>query len=260
MTDKQAVLDALQRLPESATLDEITEELRIMAAIRRGREDVKVGRTKTQDEVEKQLKPQVHIDIFELETSVDLFKKLESDLAKMEAENDNSWVAFDFFVTARHLPDWRRGEGVIHQVKKSALLRIVCHIADGLKHFNLDSGRHKSVLGTAKSKYVENCADGKPYFEEGYFQDLLTIQLAPSEAKELKRESIDLELGSCPINKNNEMDALTLGRLVVAYWRKHLIPKLNFKVSLTPAERESASRHLALLMQPLNKTSSATPE
>lgn len=53
MTDKQAVLDALQRLPESATLDEITEELRLMAAIRRGREDIAAGRTKTHEEAEK---------------------------------------------------------------------------------------------------------------------------------------------------------------------------------------------------------------
>ena len=53
MTDKQAVLDALQRLPESATLDEIAEELRIMAAIRRGRADIAAGRTKTHEEAEK---------------------------------------------------------------------------------------------------------------------------------------------------------------------------------------------------------------
>lgn len=53
MTDKQAVLDALNRLPEGASLDEITEELRIMAAIRRGRADVAAGRTKTHDEAER---------------------------------------------------------------------------------------------------------------------------------------------------------------------------------------------------------------
>ena len=45
MTDKQAVIDALQRLPEAASLDEITEELRIMAAIRRGRVDIAAGRS-----------------------------------------------------------------------------------------------------------------------------------------------------------------------------------------------------------------------
>ena len=55
MPDKQAVLDALQRLPESVTIEEITEELRIMAAIRRGRVDVANGRTKTQAEAEQLL-------------------------------------------------------------------------------------------------------------------------------------------------------------------------------------------------------------
>ena len=51
MTDKQAVIDALERLPENASLEEITEELRIMAAIRRGREDIAAGRIKTQEEM-----------------------------------------------------------------------------------------------------------------------------------------------------------------------------------------------------------------
>ena len=53
MTDKQAVLDALSRLPENATLEEITEELRIMAAVRRGRDAIAAGRTKTQEEVKQ---------------------------------------------------------------------------------------------------------------------------------------------------------------------------------------------------------------
>ena len=53
MTDKQAVIDALSRLPENASLEEITEELQIMAAVRRGRADVAAGRTKTQEEVEQ---------------------------------------------------------------------------------------------------------------------------------------------------------------------------------------------------------------
>lgn len=53
MTDKQAVLDALERLPENASLEEIAQELRLMAAVRRGRADVAAGRTKTHEEVEK---------------------------------------------------------------------------------------------------------------------------------------------------------------------------------------------------------------
>jgi predicted transcriptional regulator len=53
MTDKQAVMDALQRLPEDASLEEISEELRIMASIRRGRADIAAGRTKTHEEAER---------------------------------------------------------------------------------------------------------------------------------------------------------------------------------------------------------------
>jgi predicted transcriptional regulator len=53
MTDKQAVLDALQRLPENVSLKEITEELRIMASVRRGRADIAAGRIKTQEEAER---------------------------------------------------------------------------------------------------------------------------------------------------------------------------------------------------------------
>ncbi|HLF82676.1 MAG TPA: hypothetical protein VI837_00715 [Blastocatellia bacterium] len=53
MTDKEAVLDALSRLPENASLEEITEELQIMAAVRRGRADIAAGCTKTQEEVEQ---------------------------------------------------------------------------------------------------------------------------------------------------------------------------------------------------------------
>ena len=53
MTDKQAVIDALSRLPEAASLDEITEELHIMASIRRGRADIAAGRSKSHEEVEQ---------------------------------------------------------------------------------------------------------------------------------------------------------------------------------------------------------------
>jgi predicted transcriptional regulator len=53
MTDKQAVIDALQRLPENASIEDIAEELRIMAAVRKGRSDIAAGRVKTQPEVEQ---------------------------------------------------------------------------------------------------------------------------------------------------------------------------------------------------------------
>jgi predicted transcriptional regulator len=53
MTDNQAVIDALNRLPEAVSLEEITEELRILASIRRGCADIASGRSKSHAEVEQ---------------------------------------------------------------------------------------------------------------------------------------------------------------------------------------------------------------
>lgn len=53
MSGKQLVLDALQRMPESATLEEISEEIAILAAIRRAEEDIKAGRVFTHEEVKQ---------------------------------------------------------------------------------------------------------------------------------------------------------------------------------------------------------------
>ena len=55
MTDRQAVMDALQRLPENASLKEISEELRIMAAVKRGRLGISAGSSKSQMETEQLL-------------------------------------------------------------------------------------------------------------------------------------------------------------------------------------------------------------
>lgn len=52
-TDKQIAFNALQRMPESATLDEISEEFAILAAIRRGEAAANAGRTLTHAEVKQ---------------------------------------------------------------------------------------------------------------------------------------------------------------------------------------------------------------
>ena len=53
MTDKQEVIEALNAMPENVSLDEIIEELHIMAAVRRARADIGAGRFKIQKEVER---------------------------------------------------------------------------------------------------------------------------------------------------------------------------------------------------------------
>jgi predicted transcriptional regulator len=53
MNDKQVAIDTINHLPEGASMEEIAGELQIMAALRKGKEDVKAGRTKSHAEVEK---------------------------------------------------------------------------------------------------------------------------------------------------------------------------------------------------------------
>jgi len=53
MKDKQVAIETINHLPEDASMEEIAEELQIMAALRKGKEDVKTGRTKSHAEVEK---------------------------------------------------------------------------------------------------------------------------------------------------------------------------------------------------------------
>jgi len=51
MSDKQAVIETVSRLPDSATLAEISEELATLQAVRRGVQAADEGRVKSHEEV-----------------------------------------------------------------------------------------------------------------------------------------------------------------------------------------------------------------
>jgi predicted transcriptional regulator len=53
MKDKQVAIRVINKLPEDTSMDEISEELRIMSAIKKGKADVKAGRVKTHAHVGK---------------------------------------------------------------------------------------------------------------------------------------------------------------------------------------------------------------
>lgn len=53
MKDKQVAIETINHLPEDASIEQIAEELQIMAALRKGKEDVKAGGTKPHAEVER---------------------------------------------------------------------------------------------------------------------------------------------------------------------------------------------------------------
>ncbi|HEX3856125.1 MAG TPA: hypothetical protein VHY30_02380 [Verrucomicrobiae bacterium] len=55
MSDKQLVLDSIERLPEDANLDVIAERVEFLAAIRKGLDQVGRGETVPHEEVKRQL-------------------------------------------------------------------------------------------------------------------------------------------------------------------------------------------------------------
>jgi predicted transcriptional regulator len=55
MSNRDAVLEIVRRLPEESTLEEILEEIQILAAIRRGEEAVCKGRVVAHEDVKQKL-------------------------------------------------------------------------------------------------------------------------------------------------------------------------------------------------------------
>ncbi len=88
---------------------------------------------------------------FELRTPKQLLDKLHADLQRLKSalptSKEAQYAAFDFFVTAEHLPEWLARV----TCKDPRLLRrypdgpLVSHVANGAKHFRIDQKRHDVV-------------------------------------------------------------------------------------------------------------------
>jgi predicted transcriptional regulator len=55
MSDKQLVLESIQRLPEDASLAAITERLEFLVGVRKGLNQIERGETVSHEEVKRQL-------------------------------------------------------------------------------------------------------------------------------------------------------------------------------------------------------------
>jgi hypothetical protein len=95
--------------------------------------------------------------VFELTTPAHLLGKLEREYERWKADPVNSDFAWNFFVTAEHLPDWLArsdsqalgGKSINAFKHDGPLLRICSHIANGGKHFR-PSPEHTSVDRTVR--------------------------------------------------------------------------------------------------------------
>jgi len=147
--------------------------------------------------------------LFDLQSPQDLLKKLGHDLERLTNSPRDQYAAFDFFVTARHMPEWLH-PGEQNRKKRedlergSPLLRVCAHIGDGSKHFQATASKHRSVQGTA----VQEGAFQRDAFQLDAFQvDALIICLERDTAEALGLEKID---------------CVELARRVLDYWQDYV--------------------------------------
>lgn len=161
-----------------------------------------------------------------LMTGADLLEKVKQDLERLRRNPGDVYAAFDCLVTAEHLPDWtKRPKGFR---RSNPLLRVVSHVANGAKHFELNSARHHSVEGV---EYVPGVFDPR-VFDGGIFDvGRLSVCLTAKEAKELGAWAVevgtdaaqpaDIEALTHGITKR--IDVLTLAELTCWFWQREVV-------------------------------------
>ena len=119
----------------------------------------------------------------QLQTAADLVAKLDRDLARMSAEPRDADAAFNFFVTADHVEEWR------------------AH-AEGSEFGGHPKG-HKEARGVQEREgYFD-----PSYFDPGYFDTV---------------GGIDIDHIGFDGRPAGSIDAVELATLVVAYLRAHV--------------------------------------
>ncbi len=115
--------------------------------------------------------------------------KLKYEHQKLAEEPENSYHAFNFFVTAWHMCEWySQDSGVRTKLRNdNPILRICEHLAIGAKHFEPKSDQHTSVIET-KSTTVWSYSLGD-IWADGVWAEWLIVKL-DGEARERYGSSI----------------------------------------------------------------------
>ena len=136
----------------------------------------------------------------QIETPKDLLGKLQFDFERLETDPLDVYAAFDFFVTAEHIPDWIGNKAI---KKEIPILRVVSHIANGAKHFEVNAKRHKSVKGV----HIRDGVFSPKVFDPKVFDvgDLIVV---------LKGDEV-LEFG-------NQISVIKLAKMVIDFWAEKI--------------------------------------
>lgn len=146
----------------------------------------------------------------QLQGPADLLAKLVHDFERVRAAPDDTYAAFDFFVTAEHMVDWLIPDSL--EVKQwsarkakresSELLKITSHIANGAKHFQALADHHRCV---AELKQENGGFDAHSFSSNSF----------SSASFQMHGLNIRLETGSV-------VHVLALAEDVLSYWQKEM--------------------------------------
>lgn len=148
---------------------------------------------------------------FLLHTANDLLQKLERDFKKLKQHPRDVDLAFNFFVTAEHILDWKypgRANKNNREMLRNAevLLQVTSHLASGAKHFDVEAKHHTSVKDTGGFGYFPQGYWPKGYWLEGYWPDNLIVHLDGNAASLL----------------SSQISVLDLASSVLQFWQSHL--------------------------------------
>lgn len=123
--------------------------------------------------------------LFEIKTPRELLNKALHDIARLRANPLDAYAAFDFFVTARHIPDWLHPNDSASRdavFAKYVELRICRHLADGAKHFLATHVQHKQVQSTNRTHNAWGRSWAPGSWGDSWGADDLIVRLDPTDA------------------------------------------------------------------------------
>jgi hypothetical protein len=116
---------------------------------------------------------------FELQTAKDLLRKLQHDSDRLKKSPVDSHAAFDFFVTAYHMLEWKypNGDGRT-QTYLENWFQVCRHLANGAKHFQAVRGN------SVKNTLVHKGAFDQNAFSHAFDVSELRVELDGEAARE----------------------------------------------------------------------------
>ncbi len=142
---------------------------------------------------------------FELRSPLDLLEKLRHDYDRLCGRPHDQYAAFDYFVTAAHLPEWLSKAQCSpgSSDRRTWAIRNICgHLANGAKHFAVNDARHNSIAQADVSRPTY----GEATYGQVTYGEQLWIELEEEEAEVLGRSA---------------WTVIELAGLVLSHWKAH---------------------------------------